>query len=44
MKEREGIEGGPGEASTLLEERRREENAGKDTPRDMPMPVWVLPR
>ena len=46
MKDREGIEGGPdlGEDSTLLEERREEENPGKDTLGDMSMPVWDLPR
>ena len=40
MKDKEGKEDGPGEDSTLLEGRRKEENPEKVTGGDMPMPVW----
>ena len=44
MQDKEGKEDGPGEDSTLLGGRRKEENPEKVMPMPMPMPVWDIPR
>ena len=44
MQDKEGKEDGPGEDSTLLGGRTKEENPEKVTGGDMPMPVWDIPR
>ena len=44
MQDKEGKEDGPGEDTTLLGGRRKEENPEKVTGGDMPMPVWDIPR